>query len=607
MHKKLIILGLALCLMSCQQNAQVKTNNTIEAVNEETVEEVTESNDLETETEVISVEAHSLLPMSKMVDDKEMWGYVYASDLNRVIVDYQFDEASYFENDYAVVSLDGLAGVIDTEGQMIIPFEAYKTLHQANKGLLYGMTLNDEPVILDESGQVFLQLKQGDYIYNQGNVLSIYKDGEDYYFDPITKQAILLEGIYNDVHEKAFYSAIDKPIEITYDSINDDYYLSRGGKQVTDQAFDYVLPVDDFVVVGNKDEIIEKQTGQPYAFGLLDEKGNIIIDPLYYDIKPLSGDYFAVAEAYDFYGLDYKRYSEDVYKKAIFDRTKAVTGFDYYIIEHIKDSIFYVYDGNSYYFLDVETGEQMMVEDVEGPFDFRMVDDLIVAEHSSYDGSMVLYIKDWQVIKKSTKIIKLTEGRVLTKYKSAGINPVFYPKLAYKDGDVEDKINEDLAQKFDTSLGELDESGVYSTISNLGFRAEEVDGKLQIDQTWYWYGLGAAHGNYGEATYIYDLSSGESVSLKDLFKEELDYHKVLALAMAEVSENDNRLYVDLSTMSEEEIINYFKRDDYNFRFYDGGISIYYNPYDIGPYAAGIIDFKINYEDIKDALKDDMTL
>jgi len=604
MHKKLIIIGLALTLMSCQQNVEVSTNNTYNTENVEIENEITTDEVVE-EVEEVAVEEKSLLPVSKMIDEKEMWGYVYSSDLQNVIIDYIYDDASYFIDNFAIVNLNGLAGVVDSSGDMKIPFEQYKVLHHIKNGLLYGTTIDDLPVILDESGQVYETLEQGDYIYNQGNILSVYKDQVNFYFDPVTKQLIKLEGIFNDVYEEAFYSAIDKPIDITYDSVNDKYYLSRGGKQLNKESYDFVLPIDDFVIVGDKDAQTEKFTGQPYAYGLLDEKGHVIIDSLYYDIKPLSGEYFAVAEAYDYYGVDYKRYSEDVYKKAIFDRTRAVTGFDYYIIEYVKDSIFYVYDGNSYYFLDVETGDQMMIKDVEGPLKFRVVDDLIVAEHSSYDGKMVLYIKDWEVIKKSTKMIALEDGLVLTKYKSAGINPVFYPKVALSDGNVENIINADLMKKFETSPIEPDESDIFSTVSSLGFRAGEVNGMLQVTQTWYWYGLGAAHGNYGETTFIYDLSNGQTIEIEDLFVEGVDYHKTIALAMADFDKEDNRLYVDLQSMTEEEIINYFKRDVYNFKFIDDGIKIYYNPYDIGPYAAGIIDFDIMFEDLKEILKPDM--
>lgn len=605
-YKKLLIVALALSLMACNQSQNTTINDQENEPVQQEENQTPEVEETVTEEEAV-VEEIYLVPMLKMSDNKELWGYVKNDALDTPVIDFQYDKAEFFNDKYgfAIVYKDGEAGVIDKSGALIMDFGKYKVLHEVSGDLLYGQTIENEPVILDYKGQEYAKYDSTDYIYNRGGVLDIYSDDQSYYFDPITKQAILLDKEMNYEYEEVFFSAVDKPIDVAYDEINGRYYVSRGGKSLSEEGFDYVLPIDDFIIVGVKDEQIEKFTGQPYGYGLIDEKGNIIIDSLYYDIKHLSDEYFSVAQAYDYRGTDYKRYSEHVYKKAIFSRTKAVSGFDYYILEHVKESIFYVYDGENYYFIDVSTGEEMLIKGIEGPLEFRTVGDLIIAEFSGYEGRVIYYIQDWVIKKRSTHMTHLTDGLVLHKFKAAGISPIFYPVVALESGDAEKKINNDLEKKFETYMPPEGEGEVYSNISSIGFYAFEYNNVLQISQTSYWYEIGTAHGNYGETTFLYDLLTGDQIQLDDLFKEEVDYHKVLAMSMAEQSEIDNRLYVDITTMTDEEIVEYFKRESYNFKLTEEGLLIYYNPYDIGPYAAGIVDFVIPYDSLTEVLKDEL--
>lgn len=606
-YKKLIIVALALSLMACNQSQNTTIDNQEnEPVQQEQQQEETSNEEKEAEEEVVVEEVY-LVPMLKMFDNKELWGYAKNDALDKVVIDYQYDKAEFFNDtyDFAIVYKDGEAAVIDKLGEFIIEFGEYKELHEASGDLLYGLSRENNPVILDYKGQEYARYDSTDYIHNRNGILDIFSDNQSYYFDPITKQAILLDKEMSYEYEEVFFSAVDKPIDVAYDEINGKYYVTRGGKSLSEEGFDYVRPIDDFIIVGVKDEQIEKFTGQPYGYGLIDEKGNIIIDSLYYDIKHLSDEYFSVAQAYDYWGLDYKNYSEHVYKKAIFSRTKAVSGFDYYILEHVKESIFYVYDGENYYFIDVSTGEEMLIKDIEGPLEFRTVGDLIVAEFNGYEGRVIYYIKDWVVKKRSAHITHLNGGLLLHKFKAAGISPVFYPVVALENGEAETKINNDLSKKFETYMPSEGEGEVYSDISSIGFTALEYNNILQISQTSYWYAIGAAHGNYGEVTFLYDLKTGDSIFMEDLFKEDVDYHKVLALSMAEQSKIDNRLYVDVNTMTEEEIVEYFKRETYNFKLKEEGLEIYYNPYDIGPYAVGIVDFVIPYESLTEVLKENL--
>lgn len=47
----------------------------------------------------------------------------------KIIVPAIYESASYFHNGYAVVRLNGLSGVIDSQGKMIIPNEYNDIIH----------------------------------------------------------------------------------------------------------------------------------------------------------------------------------------------------------------------------------------------------------------------------------------------------------------------------------------------------------------------------------------------------------------------------------------------------------------------------------------------
>jgi len=541
--------------------------------------------------------------MSKVIDQTTYWGYVNASDFEDILIDYVYSSADFFDelNNFAIVRKDGLVGTIDKEGKEIIPFGKYTAIHAAKGDILYGYIDGGLYEIFDYEGQVIYTTLAGENIYNRDGILIINTNTETKYLDPITKQVMVLpEMSYND--EDLFFQTVDKTIDIKQDPTTQQYNLYRGGKLISDIAYDYVEAVDDMVLVGINATDVDHYDPAP-RLGLIDEKGNILIDILYYDIQPLKENYFAVAEYYN-YDMNYRRYSKDVYKKAIFKRTEAITGFDYYIVEPVKDDVFYVFDGDAYYFLDVATGEKIKDVNLEGPFKFKSVGDIIVATYKNYDGQISVYLKDWSVVKMVAPSYFLEDGLVMTKYKSAGINPVFYPKVALSNGEVEKKINDDLKYQFDTNIPLAEEvTGVYYETTSLGFRVLEYNDFLQITQTYFWYGLGAAHGNYGEVTFIYDKNTGEKVFMEDLFIEGSDYHMLLAQQLKDIAANDERLYTDVNALNDDELVEYFKRDPYNFKLVKEGLLIYYNPYDIGPYAAGIVDFLIPYESFGEDLKE----
>ncbi len=594
----LTLLVTSLLLVSCQDAQEPVANNTvIENTQEDITSEPEEETVIEVEEEVVESKK-IILPMSKLIDGVEKWGYVNASDLNEVVIEYQYTQASFFDekSESAIVTVDETVGVIDKTGVYLIPLGKFKTIHTVSKNILYGTTNEDQPIIFDIQCNYIYEAEPGEYIYNHNGILEIQKNVQSKYLDPVTELIMELPEM-DYIQRDLFFMTVDKAVDVKINLETQQYNIYRSNKLLSDDSFDYVEPVEEFIIVGTNVEESESYDPAP-RLGVLDERGNVLIDILYYDINYLGDDYFTVAEYYN-YSMNYKQYSKEVYKKAIFKRTEAVTGFDYYIIEPVKDDIFYVFDGDSYYFLDVSTHQKVSGITLDGPFEFRTVGDTIIASHDNYDGKIIVYINDWKIEKKVFASYNLSDGIVISKYKSSGINPIFYPLVALGSVEVEEKINDDLKIQFDTIVPEADEQeGVYFEVLSIGFDVKEYKNILQITQHYYWYGLGAAHGNYGETTFLYDLETGDRLRMADLFKPDVDFHQVLSDVLTVIALEDERLYVNLSELTNEERVEYFKRDIYNFNILEESLYVYYNPYDIGPYAAGIIDFEIPYSELE---------
>ncbi|MBI9011315.1 MAG: DUF3298 domain-containing protein [Clostridiales bacterium] len=605
---KLIVIGmLTVSMISCHQEA---INNDINNVVDNVVEESNDQNEKsDSEEDIIEddiVDEVKLLPVSKMIDGEKKWGYASSDNLNLIIIDFQYDQPVFFDEIYgfAIVSKNEQIGVIDELGQELIPFGIYKSLFIGGGDLIFGQTQEEVQNILDYKGHVFYTFGKEMTVYlDMNGFLQIHDGNNQNYFDAQTKEVVKLESEDYDIRE--FEMILSNTAFEIQKGLDESLSILKEGIKLTEETYDSIEYVEDYFVIGNKTDKIESYYDSIYALGLMDTEGHILIDPYYYDLKQLHENYFAVA-AFDDYDLNYKQYSEQTYKKAIFSRAEALTGFDFYIIEHVKDDTFYVYDGIEYYFLDVQKNEKVLSDlAIDGPFKIHVIGDIIVFNHDSYDGTYTIYANEDKILKRLSTSYTLEDGLVLTKFKGAGINPVFYPLLAYSDSEVEKKINNSIDDLFDVANDLDEESGLYYSISSVGFDVSEFNGILEITQSYYWYGLGAAHGNYGNTSYNYDLKTGELISLSDLFDVDTNMDEVIAFSIKDVvlasQDLSERLYVNLSELTDEEVVAYFKRDVYDYKLNLEGLIIYYNPYDIGPYAAGLIEIQLPLESFKEHL------
>ncbi len=104
---------------------------------------------------------------------------------------------------------------------------------------------------------------------------------------------------------------------------------------------------------------------------------------------------------------------------------------------------------------------------------------------------------------------------------------------------------------------------------------------------------GGAHGNTLRTSDNWDLQTGKYIELKDLFKPGEDYKSIITKQIIMLAEKENAenpyIYFD---NYKELIVQYFNEKSFNLN--PKTLSVYYQQYDIGPYASGIIVFEMPY-------------
>lgn len=184
------------------------------------------------------------------------------------------------------------------------------------------------------------------------------------------------------------------------------------------------------------------------------------------------------------------------------------------------------------------------------------------------------------------------------------------PIIMMSNKDIEKSVNDDIrndimqfyneaqtqAKEYQKDLP--DEQNKF--VANVDFEVKKnSDNMLSLVLKYYKYS-GGAHGYYENVAYNIDIRNGKNLNLKDLFKEGYDYKKVINEKIREEIEElvkkdpqNNGIY-EFNGIKEEQ----------KFYIQDDNIVIYFDLYDIAPYAAGIPEFQININTIDHILKEE---
>lgn len=172
---------------------------------------------------------------------------------------------------------------------------------------------------------------------------------------------------------------------------------------------------------------------------------------------------------------------------------------------------------------------------------------------------------------------------------------VYYPRVTgMQNRQLQDLINSTIVkenqQLITQQTGAMDTTVVdlygYYEIKN---NQRDV---LSLSLSNYVYHYHAAHGMTVIKSLTFDLQKGNQVSLKDLFKPGSDYVKRLSeLISIQIKQRDIPLLVDFKAI----------RPDQDFYIADKALIIYFQLYEITPYAYGFPMFPISVYDLQDII------
>lgn len=188
---------------------------------------------------------------------------------------------------------------------------------------------------------------------------------------------------------------------------------------------------------------------------------------------------------------------------------------------------------------------------------------------------------------------------VLTEKEVGYKGDIRIPQLSkLKDEKIQKQLN-DILQKQGKEFGEklkkdgmayVEESKILDFplidyAANTNYKVHNLNSKfLSLTIVYHAY-TGGAHGNYNVTPYNYDLTTGKEVSLKNLFKEGFDYKKIINTEIKKqitALNKDNYSIQGFESISEKQPF-YIEGDN---------LVIYFQPYEIAPYAMGTPKFKI---------------
>lgn len=158
-----------------------------------------------------------------------------------------------------------------------------------------------------------------------------------------------------------------------------------------------------------------------------------------------------------------------------------------------------------------------------------------------------------------------------------------------------EKVKKEASQYYSNAKG----VGINPFVANVTFDIKENENNILSIYTIYYQYSGGAHGYNNDITYNIDLSDGELIELKDLFKENVDYKNIINKKI------NKQIDEMIEANGESTPIYEFKgiKDNQPFYLQDNNLVIYFELYEIAPYAAGIPKFEIPLKELKDVLSE----
>jgi len=546
------------------------------------------------------------------------WGYIDSAGM--FVIQPSFSQAFRFQkNGRAVAGKGDSVGIIDRSGSFITE-PVYTHISPYTEGLAVAAD-TDGYVVLDEDGRVISDKYQFIGSYKSGRAV-YYKQTSDGslfygYLDESGKPVIQPIYIYATDFEgnravvklgEGLHAIIDRTGTVIktmeyweVSGLSDGkaaFRIYAGGKYgyVDSNGNEIINP--SFVYAGEfrDNRAVVSVPGGPSRLvsGVIDEKGRFVINPEFDEIHFLGENRVALGTARD------PNNTAAGSKFALADTDgNLLTDFVFYSIEPFNNGIASVTDNTSTFFINTSGKKMQALPAMEGAGQMEMLDGLIYA---NIDQRMVYLNQQGHVVYRPADSITTSTGVRLSEEKfKPNINYlVYFPVLGnMADLKIEADVNAKLREMWiDMSAMSIKTSDVldyhYEGGFSLVFSRKDL---IVLAETGYKYPFGAAHGMPVMNHVHIDVRTGRFYELKDLFKKGSDYSGILSQIVrdqiTEMAQSEDTLYWYDSYNG--------IRPDHQFYINENGLNLYFQPYEIAPYAAGFPTFLVTFDELSDII------
>lgn len=555
-----------------------------------------------------------LYPAAVKTTDGVKWGYI--NEKGSFVISPRYEAADDFQkNGLAVVQKGDKNGVINRTGRYVVP-PIYDTVTTFSEGRAQVLD-NKGFRVIDETGKI-LTPKSYNYIgsYREGKAVfnTVDEEGKSRYgyLDREGKEAILAryESANDFSQGKAVvqikegeYALIDHTGRTlqTYSyaqvgNVGDGLlsfketpegpfgYMDERGKVVISPRYSVALPFEKGRAVINASKDFSAN-----LYGLIDKQGNEIIKPIYNDVQMLGEDRVAVGKARD----ASRPYAGSRYAIADWNG-KILSEFVYTDVSRFQNGYASATEGQRTFFIDRSGKIARNLPIVSGAGTLTPAGNIIKA---AVDQRVFYYDRSGKRIYAPNSIIPLRGNYRVREEKFAPNKDylVYYPQIeGMRDRNAEQQINQFLKEKSQVRKIDPKEqlASSYSGDFAVSFFQKDL---LVIQLSGYDYPFGAAHGMPTEEYVHIDLVKGKIYQLRDLFKPNSNYVKVLSDIIGQQIKQDPQydyVFPGSYTGIKPDQPFYVKAD---------ALMIFFAPYEIAPYAAGFPTFRIPFGQIRDIL------
>ncbi|KMT22131.1 WG repeat-containing protein [Clostridium cylindrosporum] len=569
----------------------------------------------------IRIESIKLYPALRNEKDGAIYGYIDSK--GNFVIKPKYQIAYDFNGSgIGIVQENKLMGGINTKGEYVIK-PIYDSINPYKEGrAIY--VLNGTMGVIDEVGNIITK-KSYSFIsdYTGGRaIIGVSNQDGSYTYGYIDREG-------NEIIPPKLLEANEFNDDVALVKVKDDVYglINKEGKLLNTYNYGYVSQYGDGVMVfansfngpfgyinregkvvikpiykvatGFKDGVAIVSTEEVYNFkyGVINLEGKYVFTPIYSKIEHLGEGRLALGMPIG----DDKNIGTSIY--AIGDTTgKRLSDFKYLVVGEYEKGLSYGSDSNYTFFIDKNGNIDKSLPIVKGSGELRFVNDIIRA---NIDFSPYYLTRSGKVIYKPNDTIVLSPKYSATrlKYKPNINYLIYYPEVkGVTDKKTEKDINLRLKEmsyfkpytEENTKSPETINPDDVLNYNYYGDFSVEFFKKnlLVLNLIGYYYPFGAAHGMPSKKTPSIDLVTGKFYSLGDLFMGGVYWVGELNKIIENMIKTDPQ-YNDLFD-------NAFKGITLDQSFYidENNLYIYFPPYELAPYAAGFVTFKIPFVDIQ---------